>query len=299
MLSKDTIHISVASNNGYAVLMAALIKSIIYNHHTDEQIVFYVLNDGISKANREKINSLISNSPEVKINWLSSVNVVPKGTKFPVDNSAFPFTAFLRLFAPFVIEKEVKKLIYFDVDMIVKKDVSELWNIDLQGFTMAAVLDVCKTADCSWGGIKNYKELGIPGEAKYFNSGLMIIDVKKWREENIQDQVFNAMENNINYVNYADQYGLNVVFAEKWLEIDPLWNWFAHNYHPNPKNIHFLDIKPIFKSYRSDETFRKEFFKYLDMTPWKGMSLRGDYQRLLKKLLTKINKKFKRAIAFT
>ncbi|MEO5909274.1 MAG: glycosyltransferase family 8 protein [Pelobium sp.] len=298
MIIKDSICISVASNNGYSVLMAAFIKSIIYNHHTDEHIEFYILNDGISEVNKDKINSLISNSPEVKINWLSAKNVVPKGTKFPIDNSAFPFTALLRLFAPYVLPKGVEKLIYFDVDMIVKKDVSDLWNTDLKGFTMAAVTDICKTADCSWGGIRNYKELGIPGEAKYFNSGLMIIDVEKWKEEHIPSKVFKSMEDNINYVNFADQYGLNVVFAEKWLEIDPMWNWFAHNYHPNPKSIHFLDIKPIFKSYRSDETFRKEFFKYLDMTPWKGMTLKSDYERLLKKVIIKIKKKFIKAFAF-
>nr|MBC7613749.1 glycosyltransferase family 8 protein [Pseudopedobacter sp.] len=290
MTKKDIIHVAFASNNNYAVLLATLIKSIIYNHHTDENIVFYILNDKISQLNQDKINSLISKSPEVKIQWNSAKELLPEGMKFPVDNSAFPFTAFLRLFAPYILDKDVKKLIYFDVDMVVLKDVSELWNIDLEGHTLAAVIDVGKTADCSWGGIPNYKELGIPGSAKYFNSGLMIIDVEKWKEDEIPEKVFRAMEDNINYVNFADQYGLNVVFAEKWLEIDPLWNWFAHNYHPNPKNIHFLDIKPIFKSYRSDESFKREFFKYLDLTPWKGMKLKSDYLRLFRKGIIKIKK---------
>jgi lipopolysaccharide biosynthesis glycosyltransferase len=299
MTKKDTIHIAFASNDNYVVLLAALIKSIIYNHHTDENIVFYILDDKISLLNKDKINSLISKSPEVKIEWKSVKELLPDGIKFPVDNSSFPFTAFLRLFAPYILDKKVGKLIYFDVDMIVLRDVSELWNIDLNGHPIAAVMDVSKTADCNWGGIPNFKALGIPGSAKYFNSGLMIIDVEKWRVDEIPKKVFKTMEDNIQFVNFADQYGLNVVFAEKWLELDPLWNWYAHNYHPNPKNIHFLDIKPIFKSYRSEEIFKQEFFKYLDLTPWKGMKLKSDYVRLFQKGLIKIKKKMIKAFALS
>jgi len=182
---KDKIHIALASNNGYVVLLAALIKSIDYNHKGDKEIVFHILNDKISSKNQNKVNASIINSPKIKLRWIDAENVFPKGIKFPADNSAFPKTAYLRLFAPYILDKEVKKLLYFDVDMIVKNDVSELWNIDLKGYTMAAVLDVGKTVGCAWGGIPNYKELGLPADAKYFNSGLMIIDCEKWRHESI------------------------------------------------------------------------------------------------------------------
>lgn len=286
------ISVALASNNNYAILMAALIKSIIFNHHTDEDITFYILNDKISAKNQLKINSIIKESPEIKIKWISADKVFPKNVKFPMDDSAFPFTAYLRLFAPYVVDEDVKKLIYFDVDMIVRKDISELWNIDMQNYTMAAVLDVGKTAGCKWGGIPNYKQLGIAEDAPYFNSGMMIINCERWKQEEIPTKVFDAMRNNIAFVNYADQYGLNVVFSGKWLQVDPLWNWFANIYHPNPKCIHYLDIKPIFKSYNSDENLRKEFFKYLEMTPWKGIALKSDFNRLFSKAIIKIKKKF-------
>ena len=292
MTNKETIHISVASNDNYVVLMAALIKSIIYNHHTEERIIFYVLNDKISKRNQVKINSLNLKSPEIEIKWFNADEILPLGMKFPIDNTAFPFTTFLRLFAPYIVPRDVQKIIYFDVDMIVRGDVSELWNFDLKGHTLAAVQDIGKVAGCEWGGIPNYKQLGIPSDAKYFNSGLLIIDTMLWRENEVPKKVFDVMVENMKFVNFADQYGLNIVYSQKWLEIDPLWNWFANEYHPNPKCIHYLDIKPIFKSYNSDESFKDEFFKYLDMTPWKGISLQSDYVRLLRKIFIKTKKKF-------
>lgn len=273
--------------------MAALIKSIIFNHQGEQAVTFYVLNDNISNANQEKINSLTGNSPKYQIVWKTAQEVFPANVRFPTDNSAFPSTAYLRLFAPFVVPKDVKKLIYFDVDMIVTADVEELWEKDMLGYTMAAVLDVGKIAGCKWGGIPNYKDLGINADAPYFNSGMMLIDCEKWIAEDVPNKVFKAMSENIAHVNYADQYGLNVVFTGKWLQIDPLWNWFANNYHPNPKCIHYLDIKPIFKSYNSDQVLRKEFFKYLEMTPWQGMPLKSDISRLMAKAITKLKKKVK------
>lgn len=290
MIINQSIHIAVASNNNYAVLLAALLKSIITNHQSPESLVFYVLNDKISSKNQSKINTLIDGF-KVKINWINADQVLPVDVKIPIDNSAFPFTAFLRLFAPFIIEKDVPKLIYLDVDMIVRKDISELWSFDLEDYTIAAVVDVGKVVSCDWGGIPNYQALGIPADAKYFNSGLMIINPQLWKENNIPNKVFEVMRDNLKFVNYADQYGLNVVFAQKWKEINPLWNWYAHQPHPDPYNIHFLDIKPIFKSYRSDEEFKKEFFKYLNLTPFKGLRIRSDLERLIHKTIIKIKKK--------
>lgn len=298
MITKQSIHIAVASNNGYAVLIAALFKSVIVNHKTSENLVFYILDDQISSINKSKINNLIHQHDNIEINWINVNEVLPVGMKFPIDNTAFPFTAFYRLFAPYVISEDATKLIYFDVDMIVRKDVSDLWNFDLENYTIAAVIDLSETASSEWGGIPNYKQLGIPADAKYFNSGLLLINPKLWRENNIPQKVFNAINDNSKYVNFPDQYGLNVVFAQNWKEINPLWNWYANNPHPDPYNIHFLDIKPIFKSYRSDENFKKEFFKYLDMTLFKGIKLRSEYERLIRKGLIKIKKKLLKLISF-
>ena len=291
MGSNSTIHVAVASNNNYAVLVATLIKSIIFNHHSPEKIIFYIFNDYISLKNQNRIKSLIDDSHRISIQWIKAGDVLPPGMEFPIDQSAFPFTAFLRLFAPYHVPDDVSKLIYFDADMIMKRDVSDLWKFDLENYTLAAVVDVGKVVSCDWGGIPNYKQLGLSADSKYFNSGLMIINPKLWRENNTPAKVFKAMNDNIKYVNYADQYGLNVVFANNWKEIDPRWNWYASSQHPDPFNIHFLDIKPTFKSYRSDGEFRKDFFKYLDMTPWKGMKLQSDYIRLYRKAIIKIKKK--------
>jgi lipopolysaccharide biosynthesis glycosyltransferase len=54
----DKITIVVASDNHYAILIAALLKSIEINHKTPEHIDFYIIDDGISHESIRKINSI-------------------------------------------------------------------------------------------------------------------------------------------------------------------------------------------------------------------------------------------------
>jgi len=61
------------------------------------------------------------------------------------------------------------------------------------------------------------------------------------------------------HVRLADQYGLNVVMANKWKQLDTKWNWFAFQEDLQPKLIHFLDIKPIFSTYNSQPVYKDEF----------------------------------------
>ncbi|WP_316833076.1 glycosyltransferase family 8 protein [Pedobacter aquatilis] len=290
-MKDNPISIVVASDNHYAILIVALLKSIDLNHKTDEHINFYIIDDGIALSFRTKLESIVEPA-RISIKWIKSKDAVPKDITIPVDNSAFPLTAYMRVFSPYVIDENAERLIYLDVDTIVQDDISKLWNIDLGNYIVAAAQDVGKTVDCEWGGIRNYKELGLTADTKYFNSGVLVINPKKWRKEGISKDVIEALRIHKKYVQLADQYGLNVVLANKWLQLDPKWNWFAFNEDENPSLIHFLDIKPIFKSYQSKEVYKDEFFRYLSFTPWKNFKPISGNQRYVRKIINKIKKAF-------
>ncbi|SDJ56650.1 Lipopolysaccharide biosynthesis protein, LPS:glycosyltransferase [Pedobacter sp. ok626] len=291
MKNNNNISIVVASDNHYAILIAALLKSIEVNHKTEEHIDFHIIDDGISPKVKKKL-SAIADPKMITLKWFKSKEIIPSNIVIPVDNSAFPLTVYMRVFSPYVVDPEVSRLIYLDVDTIVQDDISKLWNIDLGNYTVAAAQDVGKTVDCEWGGIKNYKDLGLTADTKYFNSGVLVINPKKWREEDLSNQVITALSTYKEYVQLADQYGLNVVLANKWQMLDPKWNWFAFQEDKNPSLVHFLDIKPIFTSYNSQAVYRDEFYRYLSMTPWKGFKPISGNQRYVRKVINKIKKAF-------
>ncbi len=81
-------------------------------------------------------------------------------SNLPLDASSFPLNVYARLFIPHFISPLLEKVIYLDVDMIMEKDIQELWNIDLQDKMISGVIDRSGVVSSSWGGISNYKELG-------------------------------------------------------------------------------------------------------------------------------------------
>lgn len=291
MNANNKISIVVASDNHYALLIVALLKSIDVNHKTDEHIDFHIIDDGIATDFRTKLEGIVD-PKRITIKWFKSRAIIPVHIKIPIDSSAYPLTVYMRIFSPYVVGENVKKLIYLDVDTLVQEDISKLWNTPLNDRTIGAVQDVSKTVDCDWAGIANYQELGLAPDTKYFNSGVLIIDTEKWKAEDISNQVITTLTKYKEYVRLPDQYALNVVFATKWFELDPKWNWFAFKEDVRPYLIHFLDIKPIFKTYNSQEVYKEEFFKYLAMTPWKNFKPVNGNQRHLRKVFNKIKKTF-------
>ncbi|RYE13840.1 MAG: glycosyltransferase family 8 protein, partial [Rickettsiales bacterium] len=122
----NKITIVLASDNMYAVMIAALIKSIELNHKTKENLEFFVIDDGISNRNIEKIKKSVDTT--TTINWMKSNKIIPSYFKFPSDRGSLPFTTYLRLFAPYIVGEHCKKLIYMDVDMLLYDDISKFYN---------------------------------------------------------------------------------------------------------------------------------------------------------------------------
>ena len=290
MKQQQNISIVVASDNFFAIMIAALLKSIDENHITGEHINFYIIDDGISAKYKKLLNS-IANPSRITLKWFKSKEIIPAGIVIPADSSSFPLTVFLRIFAPYIIDQDAEKMIYIDVDTIVQDDISTLWNMPLGNYTIGAVQDYSGTIDCKWAGIPNYKQLGLAGDSKYFNSGVLLINPKKWRAEKITDKVIEVFVKYKEFVVMPDQYGLNVVFANNWLELNPKWNWFANKDDEKPSLIHFVEIKPIFTSYKFKDSYKKEFYRYLSMTPWKNFKPISENRRLLRKIYNKIKKK--------
>lgn len=295
----EKITIVVVSDNLYAVLIAALIKSIEINHKTSELISLYIIDDGISKSNKRKLQNTVN--PEITtLHWLKSNTIIPADIKIPFDQSSYPFTIYLRLFAPYAISQDCKKFIYMDVDMLLYDDISKLFHIDLGENILGATQDSQELVSYPYA-IQNYKELGLAAETKYFNSGLMLINREKWIENNIAEKVMQCLHDNLKYIFYPDQYGLNVILHDKWQVISNLWNYSDFfKIPPNPFLVHFTNIKPIFKSYNNSEKHKDEFYRILNLTAFKDFKPKNDYHRKFKKGITKIKKfiynKFNKAV---
>lgn len=287
---RDNVVLVTVSDNHFAVMLAALLKSIDRSYEGGYDITIYIVDDGVFAKNRRKINALALDA-RINLVWVPIKEAIPKHVMLPLDGSTFPLNVYARVCIPYFLPKTTEKAIYLDADMLVMKDVLELWQIDLKGYSVAAVTDSLETVN-AWAAIRNYAELGIPANAKYFNTGLLILDLKKWREEETPLKIFERVEENIPYAAFPEQYGMNVHFANNWLELDPLWNTYAQLDEPSPYIIHFTGMKPIYKGYNFNATYKQIFFDHLKLTPYSGYKPKEKYFRLINKGLHVAEKKW-------
>ncbi len=287
----NNINIVCVCDNHFTILLGALLKSIEMNYLGQDEIHFHIVEDNVSDENRRKVESCIENNL-ISIHWIKMNEIIESNISLPSDSSSFPLNVYLRILIPHFLEDSIKKVIYLDVDMIVVKDISELWSMELGNHPVAGVLDRSLTVSNPWGGIKNYQELGLDKGVKYFNSGMLLMNLELWRKEELAKKIIKCVNDNIKYASFPDQYGLNVVLANRWKELDSKWNCFAISEEPDPFIIHFIGNKPIYSTYKFNKNYKRIFFTYLESTPWKGFQPYNNYHRYLKKIANKIKKIF-------
>lgn len=288
MKHHQDISVVLVCDDYYVVLMAALLKSIELNHKSQSFVSIYIVDDQISSANRQKLEQSLS-LEKMQLVWLKMNEIIPEGISLPIVNNSYPINTYVRLLIPYFMPKEIDKVIFMDVDMIMLDDISNLWEIDPGESVIAAASDTIGPIKKTIGnGIENYKELGLDPEEKYFNAGLQVINLKKWLEQDITNKTISAINKNKRYATLGDQYGLNIALIGNWMEIDRLWNCFSVNTDKHPKLIHYFHRKPIYKSYSYN--YREEFYHYLELTSWKGFKPIGKGSIYIKKITNLLEK---------
>ncbi|MBC8986441.1 glycosyltransferase family 8 protein [Pedobacter sp. N36a] len=280
------ISIILACDNHYVVLLAALLKSIEMNHHTEELVDVYLVDDQISKLSKQKLMASLT-LDKMNIIWLKMEEIIPEDVTLPLVNNTYPLNTYIRLLIPYFIPKELNRIIFLDVDMIMLDDISNLWKMDIGDKVIGAVNDGPDVKTIAEG-IENYSELGLDPNQKYFNAGMQVINIDKWRALDVTQKTFDAINNNKKYAGLGDQYGLNIALIGNWFEIDGKWNCFSVCTDPRPSLIHYFHRKPIYKTYAYN--YKDEFFYYLNKTKFSDFQPIGETTRYLKKINNMLEK---------
>lgn len=278
------INIVFAADDNYAQHTAVAMASVLVNTKVPEKIYFYLIDDEIKEANKEKIRKTVHNLGgnikfvKIKNNKLENCYVSGELSR----------ASYFRLDIANILDDSIEKIIYLDCDLLVYDDIEKMWQIDMGTKAIAATCDLGIMASARVRKQKN-KFIGLPFDAPYFNAGVLMLDLKKWRKEKYSDEVISIATQN-KYPNH-DQDALNKFFMNNWHEIPlrwdvipPVFNLFlkivtkpylrqkAIEAKINPAIFHYAGgYKPW--EYEVHPGFNDKYYEYLKMTEFKDAKM--------------------------
>lgn len=298
-----SIPIFLASGNAYAPFVATTITSIVKN--TESFIDFYILDGGISKINKQKILKIKNKYDNFSVDFIDMKYA--RLDRFP-NIGHYSLNTFSRYFIP-DLKPDLNKILYLDVDIIVKDDISKLYSQDLENYPIGAVLEDFYPDNCL-----HLKEMcpAYNGGSNYFNAGVLLLNIDYFRKNNLTQKLIDTTIQFKDVLSCPDQDVFNLIFENNFKILDYKFNFMPDHKDNilksskkeaieavnNPIILHYTCRKPwITMQAESANDFweiAKEtpFYKVLKFKLILHMSLLN----FIKKIKTKISKLFKNTI---
>ena len=279
--------------------LAVTLQSAVRHLAVGRQLHVILLDGGIGDANWMALKETLVDEPL----HLTVIKPDDSQVRDLMTSHHISTTAYFRLLAAEILPRSLDRVIYLDSDLLIRDDLTELWNRPLDENLGLAVPDIaCPFIDARRGGpeiqrslpylatlspVRNWRQLGLNGAAPYFNSGLMVINLDLWRREHLAERLLRCLRDNRQHIWCWDQYALNVELAGRWEPLPMRWNQGGHTFEypnlasvpieaaefesmrDNPAVIHYTtEFKPWhFHDYDQRDRL---FFDALDSTAWKN-----------------------------
>lgn len=255
------VTICLACSNEYAPFACVTINSLITNSIENINYDIVVMSTDISKQNINLI-SQAHKKDNVSIRFIN-VETYIVSKEFYTWAHFTKFT-YYRLLVPDVFSK-YDKVLYLDSDIIVNRDISPLFDINLKGYLLAAVRDThvvgrmnenkksVSECDNNRGkinrnpGLDYYKNtIGVEDKISYFQCGVSLYNIKEINIIFKPGYLINQATK-IDFI-WMDQDLINTIFKGKILPLDNKWNVMIYN------NFPIIDEKNL------PEPYKKQYF---------------------------------------
>lgn len=261
MLSMNIVPI-VFSFNHYVLIPAGVcINSLLRNAKKDTFYDIFIMHGegDLLETHKVELNRLKSVYTNFEINYIN----IQHEFDSVYTARGVPKVTYYRILIPDYIHK-YEKVIFSDVDIIFKGDLSEIYqNTTLDGYYLAAV----KSSGLK---IKYVKSLGCNPQT-YTSGGFQIYNLPELRKDNIKEKQLALCSNKYFYL---DQDITNIVCKDKIRFISPKFNSTQTFYHiaiQNRKNV-----ESIYSNTEVSEGLNPIVIHYNGVNPWQGLCQRHD-----------------------
>lgn len=277
-------HIVLTIDERFVRFCGVTLASVMH-HNRPDALTFHIVTDGLSAAAADTLAALAEErGARVRFHTVAPAQARRYDVRW--ESHRISRATFYRCMLGDLLPEDVDKALYLDSDLLVLQSIDELWDTDLGGHALAAVPDdwTVNPAHC--------RRLAYPASFNYVNAGVLLINVDYWRRHDLAarfEEAYHAPGTAIRH----DQDLINALLHDKCLLLPARWNVQEGFYRHRPEQsdprfrqtilhpaiLHYSSAKPW--QYKCTHPLRHLFFRYQDLTPWKGMDpLRSPGARL-------------------
>ena len=222
-------HIVISPDENYALHGLTMLNSLVANNR-GIRLMIHILDGGISIKNKLKFQLFfLKNRLKYQFYNIDYSTIINAPTHGHISLSAYS-----RLFLSSILSKEIIHVLYLDCDLIVINELNELMNTKIDEYHIAAIEEIISEE------MRNNLELG---GSFYFNSGVMLINLKKWREENMESKFLEFINEKPEKIKYWDQDVLNCCLKNKWLRLPKKYNLTHFFFYPEVYSPAYFSMK--------------------------------------------------------
>ncbi|HEV7718080.1 MAG TPA: glycosyltransferase [Arsenicitalea sp.] len=226
------IHIALTFNDKYWALAYAVMRSICLTTKRRTDLNFHLCHSDLTPAHLAVLEAIPAEFGATLLHHDPAKSPAFQALTADLPTTArFPAIIYTRLLLDKLLPPDVERVLYLDCDTMVCEAIEQFYEIDLQGKTLAAAQDPYHM------GIKKGRDVNngqkpFDSADLYFNSGVLLIDLKAYAAADIPARIHQlAQQGTLNHL-YYDQDLLNYIFKDQWLRLDWRYNLI------NPRRVH-------------------------------------------------------------
>lgn len=234
-------HIVYASDNMFAEILGVSLVSLYENSRDMEDIIVYILDSDITENNKEKLLSICRTYQRSNAVFIPAENI---SDTLSIDVAADrgSLSQYARLFISSALPDELNRVLYLDCDTIIKQSIRELWNLNLQGKTIGALMDAFS---------KYYRpNINLQPNDIMFNSGVMLIDLEQWKKQEVEQRLLEFIIEKKGKIQQGDQGALNAILSQNTYCFESCFNSITIFYDFTYDEIMIYRRPPQFYSWR-------------------------------------------------
>ena len=290
-MSRSPIRVVMMAKEGYALRLAAAVRSITDHLADDRTLEIALLDDTTSEATRRRLEGSW-NLERTDLHWVD----IRRADVPLIDGVEKLEPLYLARTAAQDYVPDWRRALLLDPDVLVLTDLGRLWDLPLDGHALLATRDPWITKISHPDGVADWRAAGLDPDAAYFNAAVMSVDLERHRRDHLSNRVREFARAHGGGIRYGEQDILNALLSDRWGELDPRWQVHPRiadrprlvpeylrgraleEIRDDPWIYHFGGrLKPW--EYRSPSAADRLFYEVLDRTAWKGwrpkLSLRG------------------------